>query len=130
MCYKYTGNLHDYLIDCQKMVKELFIVKLGIPDNIISISILAKLSKDYWNVVNNLIMKKENLSPSRILRKLQELVFMKETQSIPSKNPEPKVKDKGVSAFKNNFSNSKTKRPKPANPCNPGKHNPLAYHPA
>ncbi|PLW24957.1 hypothetical protein PCANC_28424 [Puccinia coronata f. sp. avenae] len=67
---------------------------------------------------------------SRILRKLQQLVFMKETRSIPSKNPEPKVKDKGVSAFKNDSSGSKTKRPKPANPCDRGKHNPLAYHPA
>jgi hypothetical protein len=65
MQYEYNGNLHTYLINCQKMVKELPIVKLGIPDNIILISILAKLSKDYWNVFDNLIMNKENLSPSR-----------------------------------------------------------------
>jgi hypothetical protein len=136
MRYEYNGNLYTYLIDCQKMVKELSIVKLiGIPDNIISISILAKLSKDYWNVVNNLIMNETILTPSRTLRKLQELVFMKETRVTTagslSKNNDTqstKPKDKGVSAFKSE-SDSK-KRPKPSNPCNPGKHNPLAFHPA
>jgi hypothetical protein len=129
MRYEYSGNLHTYLIDCQKMVKELFIVKLGIPDDIISISILAKLSKDYWNVVDNLIMNKPSLTPSRTLRKLQELVFMKETCSSSSKvtDSHPKPKDKGVSAFK---ADSKSKYKKPKNPCDPGKHNPLAYHPA
>jgi hypothetical protein len=104
-----------------------------IHDNIISISILAKLSKDYWNVVNNLIMNESNLTPSCTLQNLQELVFMKETQNFTSgsssKVPDQsKTKDEGISAFKTG-SKSKSKRPKPANPCEPGKHNPLAYHP-
>jgi hypothetical protein len=56
MQYEYNGNLPKYLKDCHKMIKEISVVQLGIPDNIISVSILAKLSKDYWNVVDNIIM--------------------------------------------------------------------------
>ncbi|OAV85527.1 hypothetical protein PTTG_30459, partial [Puccinia triticina 1-1 BBBD Race 1] len=50
MRYEYGGDLKSYLVDCQKMIRDFAIVQLGIPDDIISISVLAKLSKDYWNV--------------------------------------------------------------------------------
>ncbi|OAV97462.1 hypothetical protein PTTG_26063 [Puccinia triticina 1-1 BBBD Race 1] len=80
MQYKYGGNLKNYLINCQKMIREFAIVQLGIPDNIVSISILAKLTKDYWNVVDNIIMSESVIFfPSPTLQKLQELVYMKET---------------------------------------------------
>jgi hypothetical protein len=47
MQYKYNGDLPKYLKDCHKMIKEILVVQLGIPDDIISILILAKLYKYY-----------------------------------------------------------------------------------
>ena len=85
MQYKYNNNLPKYLKYCHKMIKEILIVQLGIPDNIISILILAKLFKDFWNVVDNIMMNKSIIFFSiQMLLKLQELVFMKETQGIGS----------------------------------------------
>ncbi|EFP85720.1 uncharacterized protein PGTG_11049 [Puccinia graminis f. sp. tritici CRL 75-36-700-3] len=79
MRYEFNGNLNSYLADCQKMIRECALVQLGIPDDIISISILAKLSKDYWNVVDNIIMNEAIIFfPSRTLKKLRELVYMKD----------------------------------------------------
>lgn len=134
MRYEYNGNLKDYLGDCQKMINEFAVVQLGIPDDIISISILAKLSKDLWNVVDNIIMNESIVFyPSLTLKKLQELVFMKEARSIEaattSKTSSSKsaVKEEGASAYK---AESKNERPKPKHPCSDGKHNPLAYHPS
>jgi hypothetical protein len=58
------------------MIKEFLVVQLSIPDNIISISILAKLSKDYWNVVKNIIMNESIVFfPSHTLCKLQIFVL-------------------------------------------------------
>ncbi|PLW22454.1 hypothetical protein PCASD_11632 [Puccinia coronata f. sp. avenae] len=56
MQYKYNGDLPKYLKDCHKMIKEILVVQLGMQDDVISMSILAKLSKDYWKVVDNIIM--------------------------------------------------------------------------
>ncbi|KAI7933821.1 hypothetical protein MJO29_016659 [Puccinia striiformis f. sp. tritici] len=132
MRYEYGGDLKNYLVDCQKMIREFSIVHLGIPDDIISISVLAKLSKDYWNVVDNIIMNESIIFfPSRTLRKLQELVYMKETRtSTTTSKTEPNFKVKKDSAIAYKTEAEKPKRPKPAHPCSPGKHNPLAYHPA
>ncbi|OAV89748.1 hypothetical protein PTTG_28586 [Puccinia triticina 1-1 BBBD Race 1] len=138
MQYKYGGSLKDYLIDCQKMIQEFVIVNLGIPDDIISIFVLAKLTRDYWNVVNNIIMNELIIFfPSRTLQKLQELVYMKETQAIAttsnastSKNKvNVKMEKEAATAFKSEAAD-KSKKPKLAHPCSPGKHNPLVYHPA
>ncbi|KNZ45644.1 uncharacterized protein VP01_7954g3 [Puccinia sorghi] len=41
-----------------RMLMEISLVKLGVLDNILSFSILAKLSEDLYNVVENIIMKK------------------------------------------------------------------------
>ncbi|KAI7964700.1 hypothetical protein MJO29_002798 [Puccinia striiformis f. sp. tritici] len=126
MRYEYGGDLKNYLVDCQKMIREFSIVHLGIPDDIISISVLAKLSKDYWNVVDNIIMNKSIIFfPSRTLRKLQELVYMKETRtSTTTSKTEPNVKVEKDSAIAYKTEAEKPKRPKPAHPCSPGKHNP------
>ncbi|OAV85818.1 hypothetical protein PTTG_30247, partial [Puccinia triticina 1-1 BBBD Race 1] len=132
MRYEYGGNLKNYLIDCQKMIREFAIVQLGIPDDIISISVLAKLTKDYWNVVDNIIMNESVIFfPSCTLQKLQELVYMKETRAITSTSKtETSIKAEKDSAIAYKNKAEKSKRPKPANPCSNGKHNPLAFHPA
>ena len=56
MRYEYPGNLKKYIDVCQKMINKFLVVQLGIPDNIIYILILAKLTCKHWNIVNNIIM--------------------------------------------------------------------------
>ncbi|OAV94782.1 hypothetical protein PTTG_26879 [Puccinia triticina 1-1 BBBD Race 1] len=114
MRYKYGGDLKNYLVDCQKMIREFAIVQLGIPDDIILILVLAKLSKNYWNVVNNLTMNKSVIFfPSRTLQKLQELVYMKETQAVASTSKtEASIKAEKdlATAYKNEAKKSKHSR--------------------
>jgi hypothetical protein len=116
------------------MIRECAIVQLGIPDDIILISILAKLSKDYWNVVDNIIMNEAIIFyPSQTLKKLRELVYMKDTRATGVSKVEPslKVQNNSPSAYKSEAESkgNKSKKPEPAHPCSLGKHNPLVFHP-
>jgi transposase InsO family protein len=118
------------------MIRECALVQLGIPDDIISISILAKLSKDYWNVVDNIIMNEAIIFfPSRTLKKLRELVYMKDTRlsGVSKVKSSSKNQIVGPSAYKSEAESKSKKSDKakqpPAHPCCPGKHNPLAFHP-
>jgi hypothetical protein len=62
------------------MLTEIALVILGIPDNILSFSILSKLSEDLWHVVENIIMNKVLIkSPNATLMKLKELVQKEES---------------------------------------------------
>jgi hypothetical protein len=115
------------------MINEFSVIQLGIPDDIISISILAKLSREHWNVVDNIILNKSIVFfPTRTLKKLQELVYMKDIRSETStytatnKNESQvgSAKDESVSAFK---SESRKQRSND-NPCSTGCHNPKATH--
>jgi hypothetical protein len=59
------------------MLNEIRMLNLGVPDNILSFSILAKLSEDLYNIVDNIIMNEiicEN--PTAVLLKLQEMVHL------------------------------------------------------
>ncbi|OAV91899.1 hypothetical protein PTTG_27847 [Puccinia triticina 1-1 BBBD Race 1] len=125
MRYEYGGDLKNYLIDFQKMIRDFSIVQLGILDDIVLILILAKLTKDCWNVFDNIIMNNHTIC------KLQELVYMKETRAVALTSKiksSVKIEKDLATAYK--MEAKKSKRPKPANPCYPGKHNPLPYHPA
>ena len=131
MQYEYPGNFKDYLDTCQKMMNKFSVVQLGIPDDIISISILAKLLRKYCNVVNNIILNKSIFFfPSCTLKKLQELVYMKDIRSnnyTATKEIKTTIpKEDSATASK---ANSSKKRPKNENPCLPGSHNPKSTHP-
>jgi hypothetical protein len=81
MRYKYCGNLSEFITDMHKMLIKIALVKLGVPDNILCFSILSKLSKDLWNVVDNIIMNEVIIeSPNATLTKLQELVHLEESR--------------------------------------------------
>ncbi|KNZ62507.1 uncharacterized protein VP01_12626g1 [Puccinia sorghi] len=56
MQYKFKGALKEFIMDMHKMLTEIAFVRLGVPDNILSFSILAKLSEDLYNVMDNIIM--------------------------------------------------------------------------
>lgn len=78
--YEYKGILKEFIDKMHKMLLEIALVRLGIPDNILSFSILAKLSKDMYNVVNNIILNEVIVKrPSVTLLKLQEIVHIKES---------------------------------------------------
>ncbi|KNZ52963.1 uncharacterized protein VP01_3383g2 [Puccinia sorghi] len=74
MQYEYKGNLAEFIINMHKMLNKIAVCKLGVPDNILSFSILAKLSEDLYNVVDNIIMNEVICeSPAATLTKLQEI---------------------------------------------------------
>jgi hypothetical protein len=131
MRYQYPGNLKEYIDSCRKMMNEFAVVQLGIPDDIISISILAKLSREHWNVVDNIILNESIVFfPSQTLKKLQELVYMKDICSNNSSSVtkvESKTKEDSATALK--AETSKKQRSKVKNPCSTGIHNPKATYP-
>ena len=88
MQFEYKGNLKEYLSESAKILNEISIFKLGVPDEVLSYSILAKLSQDLWNVVDNIIMNEELVkNPAKTLAKLQEMVYLDEArkEKKPSK---------------------------------------------
>ena len=89
MRYEYGGNLKEFISDMHQMLTKIALVKLSVPNNILSFSILSKLSEDLWNVVDNIIMNKVLIkSPNATLTKLQELVHLEESwKRKPSKFP-------------------------------------------
>ncbi|PLW27599.1 hypothetical protein PCASD_21002 [Puccinia coronata f. sp. avenae] len=83
--YEFKGNFKEFITDMNRMLTEIALVKLGVPDNILSFSILAKLNEDLWNVIDNIIMNEVIVeSPQATLSKLQEIVHLEESQK--SKN--------------------------------------------
>jgi hypothetical protein len=79
--YEYSGNLKEFISDMHQMLTKIPLVKLGVPDNILSFSILSKLSEDLWNMVDNIIMNEVLIkSFNATLTKLQELVHLKESR--------------------------------------------------
>ncbi|OAV84751.1 hypothetical protein PTTG_31092, partial [Puccinia triticina 1-1 BBBD Race 1] len=80
MRYEYRGTLKDFISDMQKMLNEISLVSLGVPDNVLSFSILAKLNEDMYNIVDNIIMNEVICkNPNAVLVKLQEVVYLEES---------------------------------------------------
>ncbi|KNZ44439.1 uncharacterized protein VP01_9168g1, partial [Puccinia sorghi] len=79
--YEYRGVLKDFIANMHRMLTEIALVKLGVPDNILSFSILAKLSEDLYNMVDNIIINEIIVeSPNATLTKLQEIVHLEESR--------------------------------------------------
>jgi hypothetical protein len=125
MRYEYPGNLKEYIDVCQKMINEFSVVQLGIPDDIISILILAKLTREHWNIVNNIIMNESIVFfLSLTLKKLQELVYMKDIQN-PTTSSSSKLDSKKTEAT---ALKTEAKKKVVQFPCSPGYHHPKATH--
>ncbi|KAI7956353.1 hypothetical protein MJO29_007752 [Puccinia striiformis f. sp. tritici] len=111
---------------CRKYIQQFPTLQIGVPDDLISISILAKLSKDMYNVVDNIVMNESIVHfPKLTIKKLQEVVYLNEIRDepAPSTSNKSKVKEES-SAFK-----TESRIPNP-NPCSKGVHNPKSTHPA
>ncbi|KNZ53707.1 hypothetical protein VP01_315g2 [Puccinia sorghi] len=59
----------EFITDMHKMLTEIAICKLAVPNNILSFSILAQLNEDLYNVVKNIIMN-EAICESPLLHSL------------------------------------------------------------
>ena len=131
MRYEFKGDLKGFINDMHKMLTKIALVKLGVPNNILSFSILAKLSEDLWNVVDNIILNKVIVeSPAATLTKLQEIVHLQEsrkttsTKMSSSQAKSTKEQSESASALMNESKKGKKKCRKDGPKCKPGKHNP------
>ena len=140
MRFEYNGNLKDYIVECTKLINGISIVKLGVPDDVLCYSILAKLSKNLWNVVDNIIMNEELVKhPDATLAKLQEMVYLDESRrEINNKVTTVKSEPEEVTALYKSFDkkrktfrkpDAKSSKIDPARVCENGKHNKNAFHP-
>lgn len=130
MRYEYRGNLSEFITDMHKMLIEIALVKLGVPDNILCFSILSKLSEDLWNVVDNIIMNDVIIeSPNATLTKLQELVHLEESRKKKTNQSTTTVKSEeqsdAASALMHESKKGKRRGRKEGPICENGKHNPL-----
>ena len=77
MRYEYRGVLSDFIPDMQKLLNKIRMVSIQVSNEILSFSILAKLSEDLYHLADNIIMNEaicEN--PTAVLAKLQEMVHL------------------------------------------------------
>lgn len=134
MRYEYSGNLKTFITDINKMMNEIAIVNLGVPDDILSFSILAKLSEDLHNVVDNIIMNEIIVaSPDATLTKLQEIVHLEEsrkTKLLPTLTNKGNDDQTDSAAALMHESKDKKKKVyrRNTNYCTAGKHNPDSAH--
>ncbi|PLW26249.1 hypothetical protein PCANC_26631 [Puccinia coronata f. sp. avenae] len=130
MRYEYGGNLKEFISDMHRLLTEIALVKLGVPENILSFSILSKLSEDLWNVVDNIIMNEVLIkSPNTTLTKLQELVHLEESRKKKVVDVSPRAKteepSESASALIHKSEKGKKKTSKRGGPiCEKGQHNP------
>ncbi|PLW34183.1 hypothetical protein PCASD_13302 [Puccinia coronata f. sp. avenae] len=130
MRYEYRGNLSEFINNMHKMLIEIALVKLGVPDNILCFSILSKLSEDLWNVVDNIIMNEVIIkSPNATLTKLQELVHLEESRKKKTQPATSTAKAKeqsdAAAALMHESKRGKRCNKKDRPICKNGKHNPL-----
>ena len=129
MRYKYRGNLSKFITDIHKMLIEIALVKLGVPDNILCFLILSKLSEDLWNVVDNIIMNEVIIkSPNATLTKLQELVHLEESRKKKTQQSTTTINSEeqsdAASALMHESKKGKRRGRKDGLICKNGKHNP------
>ncbi|KAI7957570.1 hypothetical protein MJO28_004665, partial [Puccinia striiformis f. sp. tritici] len=100
MRYEYRGALGNFISDMRKMLNEIQMLNLGVPDNILSFSILAKLSKDLYNLIDNIIMNEVICeSPTAVLSKLQEMVHLDASRKTKSNvKPAQKSTEEGAAS--------------------------------
>lgn len=129
MRFNYNGDLKKYIDECRSYINEFSIINLGIPDDVISISFLAKLTEPLWKIVDSIILNEEIVKdPHKTLQKLSEVVHLQESRHLTNSEPTPK-REGDSSALVTNQSNRRSERPPPKHPCSKEKHNKLAYHP-
>ena len=126
---KYRGNLSEFITDMHKMLIEIALVTLGVPDNILCFSILSKLFEDLWTVFENIIMNEVIIeSHNATLTKLQELVHLEESRKKKTQQSTTTIKSEeqsdAASALMHESKKGKRRSRKDGPICKNGKHNP------
>lgn len=137
MRFEFNGNLSEYISECTKLINEIAIVKLGVPDEILCYSILAKLSKNMWNIVDSIIMNEQLMAhPDATLAKLQEMAYLDESRKAKNSSATNKNIAEGseptatvLLSQNQKRTNPQKKKIDPTRICSNGKHNPRAFHP-
>jgi hypothetical protein len=130
MRLEWTGGLESYVSTCRKMLNEIALVDLGVPENVLCYSILAKLPNSMWNIVDSMVLNEELVSfPETTLAKLQEFVFAEESRMLKEKTVinQKENRDESAAALYQD-GNYKKKITRGRSSCFNGKHNPNAPH--
>lgn len=129
MRYEFSGNLRVFIDNVAKMLNEIAVVKMKVPDDVLCYSILAKLSEEMHNIVDNIMMNDSLIAnPEATLGKLREQMYLEESRKTkvnqPTKIKTDPVPD-GAAAL---IHESKEKRKKKvfSYRCSPEQHNPKA----
>lgn len=74
ICYQFRGDLNQYINECFKLMNEISVVKLNMPQDIPSYTILAKLPSPFLDTIllNEMMLK----SPTAVLKKLREIIHL------------------------------------------------------
>jgi len=129
MRMEWNGDLNIFIQDCRKILNEIALVKLGVPANVLCYSILAKLPRQMWNIVDTLVLNEALVYVTEAtLSNLQEFVYAEETRK--KETVKEILKDENASALYQNSNQTKYKRNfrRNINYCSDGKHNPLSNH--
>lgn len=129
MRMEWSGDLKGFIQECRKMLNEVAMVKLGVPANVLCYSILAKLPKHMWTIVDTMVLNESLVSvPEATLSKLQEFVYAEESRKPEAKTEVTKIKEESASALYQQSNTRKFNRTRNTNYCGQGKHNPLSAH--
>lgn len=125
--YNFDGNLSSYIRGCRKLMNELAVVKLKVPQDILSYTILAKLTANFYHLVNSILLNNDLLqNPTNVLNKLREVTHLESARALPNPSTPSTISPDQSSST----ALLKTKVQKgPKHPCSKGHHNPLAKHP-
>ncbi|KAI8444082.1 hypothetical protein BY996DRAFT_6498444 [Phakopsora pachyrhizi] len=115
--------MKTYIRECRRLMNQLAIVCIDIPDDVLSYTILAKLHIRYNHHVDAILMNKNMIkSPNQALLKLSEVVHIEEARKKENLDQEAQA---ATALFKPSQKGNNSKL-KPEHPCSPVKHNELA----
>ncbi|MBW0512553.1 hypothetical protein O181_052268 [Austropuccinia psidii MF-1] len=82
-CCFYDGNLQQYVEDCRKLILDLELVNIHVPNEILTFSLLGKLGGDpkLYQLVEGLTLNEDVIQrPDIILSRLQDYVKLMRTK--------------------------------------------------
>ncbi|CAH7684936.1 hypothetical protein PPACK8108_LOCUS19381 [Phakopsora pachyrhizi] len=120
-----SSDIKTYIKECQRLMNQLAIVYIDIPDDVLSYTILAKLHTRYNHHVDAILMNENMIkNPNQVLLKISEVVHIEEARKRENLEQEA---HSATAQFKP-FQKGNNSKSKPEHPCSPGKHNELTNY--
>lgn len=124
--HEFKGDITTYIKECRKLINELAIVNMNVPEDILSYTILAKLNSEHYHHVDSIMLNEEIVkSPNKVLIKLTEIAHIENSRVQAS----TKVSNSTATALFKQSKSSHRGKPRAVHFCSPGHHNELASHP-